>query len=65
MRKLEEITVLENDRISIPAETFDVIAQAARLKYRFRGSSKRTIKKYVIRYIEEAIIEYAVAEGTR
>lgn len=58
MTQLESITVDENGTLNIPIDTYNVIATAARKRYNFRGASARTIKKYVIKYIEESISEY-------
>lgn len=58
MTQLESITVNENGSLNIPKDTYNVIATAARKRYNFKGASERTVKKYVIKYIKEAITEY-------
>ena len=58
----EEMIVNDDGTISIPNHVYEVLAEAAKLKYNFRGKSKATIKKYVTKYIEDTINEHFAQE---
>lgn len=61
MENIGSITVNEDGTLNVPKNIYEAIAQLAKAKYNFRGSSERTIRKYVTKFLNDALSDSVVA----